>query len=599
MAGKDSMIFKKPNYSRLQVPVVFGLLVSASAPLHAAYRVDIDAPQPLRQVLQDNLDLTRYQERKDLDDEQFTFMLDTVAEQVLQLTSTEGYFKPVVKVAVDTKDAKKIVTLHVAPGPRTVVARVDLDVTGAIAKESPSRVASLKETWRLPAAQPFRQADWDIAKDAALEDLKRQRYPAARIAQSEARINPNVSEAELSLQFDSGPGFTLGELNIHGTNRYPEEIIRNVNPLHPGEEFSIERLLELQRQIQKTPYFSNVVVSIKDDAEHPDLAPVNVNVTELPAHRLRAGAGYSSDTGANVLGRYTYYNLFDSAYVFDSQVKLEQQRQFVTLGVDMPPNARGYVDGISASDERTTLKGIDLRDVRIGIKQARSFEKYDTALTLDYYADDLQQIDNTPLPPDAIALPGKHRALVPGYAWARRDVDDPIFPRSGNVIALQTGFGIKGVLTDQTFLRAFLRIKQYVPIGKRDLMIFRTEVGANQTAGSNADIPASLLFRAGGTDSVRGYSNQSIGNLQNGTVFPTKYLLSGSAEYQHWVLPNWGGAVFYDVGTATDNWKDKTFYQGVGAGVRWRSPVGPVNADLAYGVQARQIRPHISLGIAF
>lgn len=573
--------------------------MSATSLLHASYLVNIDAPDPLRQLLQDNLDLTRYQERKEIDDEQLKFMLDTVAEQVTQLTSTEGYFTPVSKLDVNSKDTKKVITVHVAPGKRTVVSHVDLDIVGAIVNESSSRVTAVKENWLLPANHPFRQADWDLAKETALEDIKRQRYPAARMVQSEARINPDIGEAELSAQFDSGPAFTLGQLNISGTSRYPAGIIGNVNPLHPGEEYSLERLLELQRQIQKTPYYGNVVVGINDDAQHPDLAPVNVKVTELPTHRLRAGAGYSSDTGANVLGRYTYLNLFDSAYVFDAQAKLEQQRQFISLGVDMPPDERGYVDGISAAEDRTTLKGIDLRDTRIGIKQSRSFEKYDTAYTLDYYSDDLKQIDNTPLPPDAIALPGKHRALVPGFSWARRDVDDPIFPRSGNVIALQTGFGVKGVLTDQNFLRAFLRIKQYVPIGKRDLMIFRTDVGANQTAGSNADIPASLLFRAGGTDSVRGYSNQSIGNLQNGTVFPTKYLLTGSAEYQHWFLPNWGGAVFYDIGTATDSWKDKLFYQGVGAGVRWRSPVGPVNADLAYGVQAGQVRPHISLGIAF
>jgi translocation and assembly module TamA len=451
----------------------------------------------------------------------------------------------------------------------------------------------------LPVAQPFRQADWDQAKNTALLDLQQRRYAAARIAQSEARIDPDANDAQLAVQFDSGPGFTFGDLRISGTKRYPPSIIRNVNPLQPGEEFSVERLLELQRQIQKTPYFGNVIVGIDNDLQHPDLAPVNVQVTEVPMHRVRAGTGYSSDTGANVLGRYSYYDLFDRAWVFDSQVKIEQQRQFASAEIDMPPDQRGYVDGISTSNERTTLKGIDLRDLRVGVKRALSFEKYDTAYTLDYYLDDLKQIDNTPLPPNAIALPGKHRALVPGFAWARRAVDDPIFPRSGNIVALQTGLGIKGLLTDQSFVRVYARLREYVPIGQRDLMIFRTELGADLTTGGNADIPASLLFRAGGTNSVRGYGNQSIGNLENGTVFPTKYLLTASAEYQHWIVPQWGGALFYDLGTAADNWADKTIYKGVGAGVRWRSPVGPVNVDLAYGLQSKQIRPHISLGIAF
>jgi len=34
-------------------------------------------------------------------------------------------------------------------------------------------------------------------------------------------------------------------------------------------------------------------------------------------------------------------------------------------------------------------------------------------------------------------------------------------------------------------------------------------------------------------------------------------------------------------------------------GVRWRSPVGPVNIDIAYGFKNRDIRPYLTLGIAF
>ncbi len=189
--------------------------------------------------------------------------------------------------------------------------------------------------------------------------------------------------------------------------------------------------------------------------------------------------------------------------------------------------------------------------------------------------------------------------MVPGFSWTRRNVDNPMFPRSGNIVSAQTGFAVSRLLTDQSFVRGYGRIKHYLPIGSRDSIVLRGEMGAVFTVGGGAAIPASLLFRAGGSDSVRGYGNQSIGNLQNGTVFPTKYLLTASTEYQHWISPEWGGAVFYDVGTAADNWFGRTIYQGVGAGARWLSPVGPLNVDLAYGVEVRKMRLHVSLGIAF
>lgn len=57
--------------------------------------------------------------------------------------------------------------------------------------------------------------------------------------------------------------------------------------------------------------------------------------------------------------------------------------------------------------------------------------------------------------------------------------------------------------------------------------------------------------------------------------------------------------MFYDVGTATDSWSEKQLFQGVGIGVRYRSPVGPVNVDLAYGIRNKEFNPHLSLGVAF
>jgi translocation and assembly module TamA len=164
---------------------------------------------------------------------------------------------------------------------------------------------------------------------------------------------------------------------------------------------------------------------------------------------------------------------------------------------------------------------------------------------------------------------------------------------------VEAGFAVKGLLTDQTFGRAYVHGRQYFPVGKSDLLLLRAELGGVFTSGGSSGIPASLLFRAGGAESVRGYSYDSIGNSVSGSVLPTKYMVTGGVEYQHWFNHDWGGAVFYDVGTATDTWAEKTFFHGVGVGARWRSPVGPINIDLAYGLNNRSIRPYLTLGIAF
>lgn len=575
------------------------MLLLAGMPAYAVYKVELEAPSALRELLNTHLDLMRYRERADINADQLRFMVETAAEQVGELAATEGYFSPKSTIALDSQSQPPVVRVTVTAGPRTEVARADVQVSGPARTLSPQQAARVIDGWPLKPRAPFRQEDWAAAKDEGLRVLQERRYPAASIARSNAAIYADRNEAELAIDYQSGPPFTLGELKISGASRYPESIIRNVNPLQPGEEYDAGRLLALQRAVQRTPYYSNIVVDIEKDPARAALAPVEVKVTEYPTQRIRSGVGYATDTGARVEGRYSHNNVFDRAWVFDSQVRVEQERQTGTVDLAMPPDRTAYVNSVHASVERTTLEGVELRSRRAGVRRARSTDSDDYTWSIQYYRDELQQISGAALPSDILSAPGSHQALVVGYARTHRNVDDPVFPRSGYIASLEAGVALKGLLTDQTFFRTYGKLRRFWPVGVRDLVLVRGELGAVISKGDNTAVPASLLFRAGGTESVRGYDFQSIGNVQGGTVYPTRYLASAGVEYQRWVTASWGGAVFYDVGTATDSWGERQLFQGVGVGARWRSPVGPVNVDLAYGIRNKEFQPHLSLGVAF
>jgi translocation and assembly module TamA len=112
-------------------------------------------------------------------------------------------------------------------------------------------------------------------------------------------------------------------------------------------------------------------------------------------------------------------------------------------------------------------------------------------------------------------------------------------------------------------------------------------------------VPSTFLFRAGGDQSVRGYGYQQLGVPVGTAITGARYLLTASAEYDYWFKPPWGAAVFYDVGNAADNFNDLKPKVGYGVGARWRSPVGPINVDVAYGKAVRKVRLHFSLGFTF
>ena len=103
------------------------------------------------------------------------------------------------------------------------------------------------------------------------------------------------------------------------------------------------------------------------------------------------------------------------------------------------------------------------------------------------------------------------------YTWIRRDVDEIINPRRGNVIELEGTVGASGSNMNEAFVRGYSRVSQYLPVGQRDVLILRGELGA--VKADTADIvPTRFLFRTGGSTTVRGYDYESLGVSQGGAI---------------------------------------------------------------------------------
>jgi translocation and assembly module TamA len=166
------------------------------------------------------------------------------------------------------------------------------------------------------------------------------------------------------------------------------------------------------------------------------------------------------------------------------------------------------------------------------------------------------------------------------------------------VAQAQIGGGARALLSDRNFVRLHGRWLQYFPLGERDSLALRAEAGATLAPSRNG-IPQDYLFRAGGTVSVRGYAYQSLGVREGSATVGGRYLAAFSAEATHWISPVWGIAAFIDAGDAADRPGDLDPAIGYGLGARWKSPAGPIGADLAYGQRTGELRAHFALAIPF
>ena len=182
------------------------------------------------------------------------------------------------------------------------------------------------------------------------------------------------------------------------------------------------------------------------------------------------------------------------------------------------------------------------------------------------------------------------------FTW--RHVDNVLNPTRGGVLNVKFAGASKAVLSDQSFLKAYALYQYWFPLSPADQFILRAEAGRT-FAPSRDGIPEDFLFRAGGSRSVRGYEYESLGVREGDAVVGGRYLLTGSAEYVRWFSPAWGGALFFDVGDAADARADLGANKSYGAGVRWRTPAGPLAIDVAYADRDRKARLVFSVAVAF
>lgn len=578
------------------------------------YDVRIDAPRALRELLNDNLDLMRWRDNAKVDLEQLRRLVRLAPDQVKTLIATEGYYSPKVTASLDTSGKTPVAHVNVDPGQPVNVSDIDIELRGFAPFDkgsAPFDAAALRNRWTLPVGSRFRTADWEAAKRGLLRQVTQLRFPRAQLVESSATVDPDKHQARLKVVIDSGPDVHFGELKIQGLQRYPASIITNLNQIKPGDQYSEAALQALQGRLQDSGYFSTVEVSADmspvlsqqvsqlnqgtapsqtgapSQPPGPTTLPVLVRVTENKRRNVSVGAGYSTNTGARAQASY------DDLSVFGKRMKnsliYEQRQQTARTDFYWPVTSNGYRNSVGAGYQRLDAEGLVTRTTSIDATRAWGSPLLERSLTLQALTEQVT-IDDLPTT--------RAKAVPLTFSITKRHLDSLVQPTTGYIANAQLGAAVLPILTDQRFIRAYTRFLDYHPLGEKGTLILRGEFGA-VISRDKTGVPQTFLFRAGGDQSVRGYGYQELGIPVGTAITGGRYLLTGSTEYDYWFKPPWGAAVFYDFGNAADNFSDLKPKVGYGVGARWRSPVGPINVDIAYGKAVHKVRLHFSLGFTF
>jgi translocation and assembly module TamA len=590
------------------------------APAPAAATASDDTPRRFTGVawegvegeLLDNLrrkvSLARLKPGTGLRPARFDYFLRVLPREVDEALAPFGHYGASLRVSPERSAAGLGARIVVDPGEPVRVRTLSLRIDGPGAGDR--RLQQALAAFAPAEGAPLRHDRYEASKAEIGRRLADRGYFEARLATAEVTVSRAGRSADIALRWDSGPRYRFGEVVLHD-NPFRPSVLPPLRPFAPGDEFQQWRLLELQRRYTDLDYFRRIDVQPRlpevplDEAEvaagpppaaaapstatpgdadaAPPQVPIDVHLELAPRNVYRTGASYGTDNGLALKLGYTRRWVNDRGHKLDSDLLLGEQRSLGTVRYRIPAFERftgWWTSSLALRDERFGGVRSDIAEFSV-LRDARLRNNLYTAgvfVQREQYR-------------------GFGETLVyPQLSMERSVADDPLYPTRGFrwKVLTRVGNGAFGSAVD--FAQIIASATAVTSLGDSNRLILRAEAGSTVTDGFER-MPPSLRFYAGGDRSVRGYGYQELGPLFEGDQrVGGKRLLVGSVEFERMVTPQWGGAVFVDGGNAFGSRFEAAL--GVGVGVRWRSPVGPIRVDIGRGLDDPEqgIRLHIQLG---
>ena len=577
-------------------------------------QLTIAAPAAQQRLLQTYLDIARLAvlaPGEALSDTELRRLAAATPAQARALLATQGYMDPVVTVRREPAAAGAVAQVHIEvdPGPRSRVERAELELTGALAQaaargdaKARETLSSWREAWALPAARDFSDSAWREAKNAALARLRAAGYASANWLQTRAQVDADRAQVVVSVTADSGPLFRTGEIVVEGLERQAQAHVLNMAGFGPGTPATEALLLDYQERLQRAGLYERVAVTLASDAGSADASTVVVRLTELPLQQATLGIGVSANNGLRASAEHVHRRAFGLPAMLRNKLEVGSVRQAWDGELQSHTLSGLYRNLIGGAAERLDSDTDRVSSLRVRLGRSYDTQRLERLAFVEFERAVVRPFDATVLA--NIATPDTTAATL-NFHGTWRGVDSVILPTDGESLLLQTALGrvhsSKGGPGSGSFARWHGRLQAWRPLGGDWYGQARLELG-QVFAAADVNVPETQRFRAGGDDSVRGYAFRSLSPSVGGVDVGGRVVASASLEVARPLLaslPSLWGAAFIDAGNAAERWGDWRAAWGAGLGLRWRSPVGPLRVDAAYGEEVKRWRLHLSVGIAF
>ena len=493
-----------------------------------------------------------------------------------------GYYQPEIEIDLQRTEPKWRLSIVVNAGAPVRVRDINIQILGAAANDD--NFTRLTSDIGFSSGDVLHHGRFESFRENVLSLGQRRGYLRGEIVASRIEVQVEAGTADVMLWYESGPRLRFGEIIVDNT-LIDSDLFDSMLTFQPGDYFDQFRLQELQSRLQRTNYFSSVIVLPQRKRSLGDRIPIMVNLQRAKRHSFDVGLGYSTDTEERM--SLTWRTPRINRHGHSQQTRLEYS----------PINPSGrFTYSIPVSDpltdvvqlwarvEENEFGDIDSRQNELGIKRETKNRNW-------IYGYSLRELNESW---DIAGYNASNDYLLFGGSVSRRTHRGSIVDPEWGFSQLYTVEATANQLGSDLDLLRFTAALRYVmtPV-PRNRLVTRLDLGRVKIAnGDRRDLAPSLAFFAGGSQSIRGYAYQSLGDEltvvePNGEtktlVVGGDRLVIGSLEYQYYFTATWRGALFVDAGDAFDRGEFDANV-GAGFGVHYVTPVGAVRVELANSV---------------
>lgn len=487
---------------------------------------------------------------------------ETIRTQVEKALMAYGYFHPDISVKANRAGYPNV---RIHSGPIMRIITVDVSIVG----EGRDNAVIQKAAHRLPikAGDPFNAELYNESKEALTNVAENQGYLHGVFETSTILMDRNQDTAKITICFNTGPQFYFGQLRFDPTYISPDLLARYV-PFKPGQAYSTDKLLNLDRNLSNSGYFKSV--NVKPLIGNEQEVPIDVNLTPVNRLNYTLGLGYGTDTGPRGLAGINIIPVNRAGHKFSAGIQGSTAENAFQAQYTIP-GKNPITDKYSLGGSFTNL------NYNVGFGNAGLI-----SLAQQHVTPRLQRILSLNGLNDSFSYKNADRQyktlFYPKALFSFTQAKDQLFSPSGHNVSISGLASTRAFLSQLNIAQGSIDAKAALTLDKIRTRFYVHAIQGVTLVNDVTQIPLSLAQLLGGANNLRGSNFNSIG--------PGRVITFGSVELQKETFKKWYALGFVDCG---DVYKPDplNFKYDAGLGLMWVSLIGPIKVGLAQPLNDR------------